>query len=802
MKDFNEMDLNETVKFLKTDINQGLSNDEVKKRQKEYGYNEVIEKKESEIKRIVKKFWGITPIMLEITMVFSFIIGSYLDGYIIGALLVVNAIIGYSQEEKASKAVELLKKKLQINTRVLREGKWDSIPARELVPGDILRLRAGDFVPADVKVASETELEIDQSALTGESLPVIKKINDILYSGSIVRRNEAKGIVIATGVKTYFGKTTELVRMARPKLHMEKITTKIVDYLLIIVIILISAMFIFSYLRHINIIDIIPLSLMLIVFAVPVALPAMFTVSMAVGSLEIAKKGILLTRLNAIEDAASMDTLCADKTGTLTMNKLTIKVTFPLGEFKENDLILFGALASEEANRDPIDMAFINEAKARNLNISSYKVKSFTPFDPSTRRTEVVVEKNGKEFKILKGAVNVLLEMCNEKNEEVLKKVEEYAGMGYRTLAIAISENEKCKFCGLVALNDPPRSDTKNLILELKNLGISVKMLTGDALPIAKEIGKEIGLGDKIVKSSDLKNLKNKDPITAANLAEESDGFAEIYPEDKYTIVKSLQAKNHIVGMTGDGVNDAPALKQAEVGIAVSNATDVAKGAASVVLTSEGLSNIVSLIKEGRMIYQRIVTWVLNKIIKTFEVAVFISLAFLITGYYVLSARDIVLFLFLIDFVTISISTDIERGSNKPEKWNISSLVKFSVTIGLFTVSDLFILLYLAINYFNLGKDIDSLQTFFFTAIMFLGLLTPLIVREKSHFWKTMPGRTLLISIIFDMVLVSILSIFGFGIIKPITLDELIFIIIYVFAFSFLVNDNVKILLSKLGFSR
>ncbi|MEM3277991.1 MAG: HAD-IC family P-type ATPase, partial [Thermoplasmata archaeon] len=390
-----ELDYKEVLSILKTSLEDGMTEEETKKRESEYGYNEILEKKQSAILSIAKKFWGITPWMLEIVIVFSLFIHNYIDAYIIAGLLIVNAIIGFTQEERATKAVEILRKKLQVNARVLRDKIWKVVPARELVPGDIVRVRAGDFVPADLKIASNNILKVDQSALTGESMPVDKKINDVLFSGSIIRRNEATAIVIKTGNKTYFGKTTELIKFAKPKLHMEEITTKIVDRLLIIVLTLIGAMFVVTYIRGLSLITVIPLALVLIVFAVPVALPAMFTVSMAFGSLEVSKKGVLLTRLSAIEDAASMDVVCADKTGTLTSNKLSISKTVELNGFSENDIILYGALASQEANQDAIDIAFISEAKARNLPISNFAVEKFTPFDPGLRRTEAEVEKDG-----------------------------------------------------------------------------------------------------------------------------------------------------------------------------------------------------------------------------------------------------------------------------------------------------------------------------------------------------------------------------------------------------------------------
>jgi len=782
---------------------EGLSTEEVNKKISEFGYNEIEEKKKSPLREFFKRFWGLTPWMLEITIVFSYLIHKMLDVYIIGGLLVVNAIIGYTQEEKASKAVELLKNSLQINSKVLRDGKWTTVKARNLVPGDIIRIRAGDFVPADVELLKGEELEIDQSALTGESLPVSKGIGDTVYSGSIVRKGECNAKVIATGKKTYYGKTTELVSIAKPKLHMEEVTAKIVNYLLLIVVMLLGIIFLFSYIRGDNLLNIVPLALMLIVFAVPVALPAMFTVSMAIGSMETARKGALVTRLNAMEDAATMDTLCADKTGTLTQNKLSVSEVIPLNNFSSEEVILYGYLASQEANNDPIDVAFINQAKNIKIQKDGIKIKDFKGFDPATRRTEASVSRNGKDIKVVKGAVDTILKLCkDQENRNILGKEEEIASHGHRIIAVAVSENDDFKIVGLVGLSDPPRPDTQESISELKALGISIKMLTGDAEPIAREISKDIGLGDRVVSGAKIKELKVKDPVKAANLAEESDVFAEIYPEDKYTIVKGLQAKEHIVGMTGDGINDAPALKRAEVGIAVSNATDVAKGAASVILTTEGLSNIVDLVKIGRTTYQRIVTWVLNKIVKTFQVAVFLAVGFIVTGYFLLSALDIILFLFLIDFVTISLSTDSMQGSKNPEKWDIRNLVKIGISLGAIQVTEMFILLFIAIRYLNLGNNINVLNTFFFAEIMFFGLLTPIIVRENNFFWKSRPGRTLTVSIIADMIVVSILSIYGFGIVAPISFIDYVVILSYGLLMNLLINDIFKVILRKVGLSR
>ncbi len=741
--------------------------------------------------------------MLELTMLLSFLLGNYLDVWVIGALLVVNAAIGFAQEQKASDAMETLRERLQVNARVLRDGGWQAIPAKELVPGDIVRVRAGDFVPADLKMIDGSNLGVDQSALTGESMVVEKKEDEILFSGATVKRGEANAVVVATGASTFFGTTTELLQTARPKLHMEEVTSKVARWLLVMVGALIALIMAWSYIEGLDLLQVLPLALVMVVFAVPVALPAMFTVSMAIGSLELAKKGVLVTRLSASEDAASMDILCADKTGTITSNKLSVTDVIAAEGFHDDDVIANGALASQEANQDPIDIAFISAANERNLVNNSYVQKRFVPFDPKTRRTEALLVSGRGEYRVMKGAAETVAQACglDLRGAGMEQKMNDFAARGYRTLAVAISGPDSAlRFCGLVALYDAPRPDSKKLIRELAELGVSVKMLTGDALPIAKEISNQIGLGDSLVRASDLKSETEKQPSKAIEIAEKSSGFAEIYPEDKYLIVKSLQAGGHITGMTGDGVNDAPALRQAEVGVAVSNATDVAKGAASAVLTDAGLSNIVGLIKVGRMIYQRIVTWTLSKIVKTFQVAVFIALAFFLTGYYVVSALDIILLLLFLDFVTISLSTDRVRWSRLPEKWNVTGLVKVGVLLGGVTVTELLGLLFLGLRYLGLSDDIGSLQTFSFAALFYLGIFTILIVRERGLFWNSSPSRTLMVALIADMVLVAGLVTVGIPGVAPIPLTSLALVFSYVAVFSLAVNDRVKhVLMVRFG---
>ena len=785
----------EALKALGSDPALGLSKDEVESRLSKHGWNEVPERKINPALRLARKFWGLTAWMLELTTFLSFLLKDYFDVYIIGALLIINAVIGFAQEQKASGAVEALRERLQINARVLRDGKWQTVSARGLVPGDIVRVRAGDFVPADLKIVEESQLGVDQSALTGESMTIEKMEDDVLFSGATVKRGETNAVVVATGANTYFGKTTELLQTARPKLHMEEITMNVVRWLLVMVGVLIALILAGSYIDGTNLLQVLPLVLVLIVFAVPVALPAMFTVSMAMGSLELAKKGVLVTRLSASEDAASMDILCADKTGTITSNRLSVTNVIAAEGFSDADVIVYGALASQEANQDPIDVSFISAARERNLLKESYIQKQFVPFDPKTRRTEALIVSGGKEYKVMKGAVEAVARACglDLRTAGIETKMNDLAARGYRTLAVAVSgPDSTLRFCGLVALYDVPRPDSKKLITELADLGVSVKMLTGDALPIAREISSQVGLGDSLVRASDLKNEMEKQPSRATEIAEESSGFAEICPEDKYLIVKSLQSGGHITGMTGDGVNDAPALRQAEVGIAVSNATDVAKGAASAVLTDEGLSNLVGLVEVGRMIYQRIVTWTVNKIVKTFEVAVFVAVAFLLTGYYVVSALDMVLLLFVVDFVTVSLSTDRVRWSRQPEKWNVTGLVKVGVLLGVFTVIELFGLFFLGLRYLGLSNETGSLQTFTFAALFYLGMFTVLIVRERGLFWDSAPSRTLMATMMADMMLVAVLVTVGIPGMTPIPLTSLALVFSYVLALSLVVNDRVK----------
>ncbi len=795
-EEFKELSYEKIFELLETS-EKGLSPEEAQKRQKEFGFNEIPEKKKSLIVLFFQKFWGLTAWMLEFTIILSIFLKHYLDAYFIGALLILNALLSFYQESKSSKAVEALKKQLAIKVRTLRN-QWVLIDARQVTIGDIIRIRSGDFVPADVKII-DGSIGVDQSALTGESQLIQKTTNDILYSGSIVKNGECTAVVVFIGNKTYFGKTTELVELAKPKLNIEHMITKVVKFLMVIVIGSLVLTFIVSYIRGENLFALLPLMLILLVSAIPVALPAMFTVSMALGSQQLSKHGILVTRLNASEDVASMTTLCADKTGTITENKLSLSKVKSTFNFKEDDVYIYGALCSMEANNDPIDLAFLNAAKDKSIDLSAYEQINFIPFDPKLKRTQSVVKINNEQLIITKGAYESICNVCpivDEKQKQELDSVvEEWAKNGYKTIAISIEKSGKIEFVGIAALYDPPRKDSSSFIKELKKLGVKIKMLTGDAKPIAQEIAKQVGIGDNITRPEIIRQAISTDAKKAYEIANQADGFCEVLPEDKFYIVKSLQSGNEIVGMTGDGVNDAPALKQAEVGIAVSNATDIAKKAASVVLLKEGLGTIVDLIKMGRIIHHRVLNWIVNKIVKTFQTVVFVCIAYLVTGKFVVSALDVVLLLFIIDFVTISFSTDNVRWSKKPEVFNIRPLVNVSVIIGILTVLESLFILYIADKNYQIFSNIHMLHSFGFGILLFFNIFNVFVIRERGHFWESMPSKTLLMSMIADVIVGALML--GFGIIVVKLPLELIVILIGYIVLASILNDFIKVFFTR-----
>ena len=791
----------DTLAALKVNPDTGLAHAEVDVRRKEHGYNEVAEQKEHPVRTFLGKFWGLSAWMLELIVVLSAVLRKYPDLAVVSTLLVVNAVVSFMQERRAAGVVETLRRRLQVSARVRRDASWQVIPARELVPGDIVRVRPGDIIPADVKLLTGA-LAVDQSALTGESKDAEKAPGAVLSSGSVVRRGEGNGVVMLTGAKTYFGRTTELVQQARPKLHIDAVMAKVVRWLFLVVGVLLAMVVIASFLRHTPLLEMIPLMLILFMSAIPLSLPVMFTVSMAVGSKELAKRGVLVTRLSAAEDAATMDVLCVDKTGTITMNQLAVTGVIPLENATEADVLLAGALASQEANQDPIDLAFLAAAKERHVfdNLPKVTPVSFAPFDAKNRRTEAVAEQNGQRLRVMKGAVETISQACGLQPPAITAleaRVSESALKGYRTLAVARGpETGVPALIGLVTLYDPPRPDAKQLIAELHDLGVPVKMLTGDALAVASEIARGVGLSN-IRPVADLKAAAPQVGNEAVDLLAGADGFAEVFPEDKYVVVKHLQAAGHVAGMTGDGVNDAPALRQAEVGIAVSTATDVAKGAASVVLTEPGLTNIVALVEQGRTIYQRILTYIINKISRTILKTAFVAIAFMVTGKFVMSSFAMLLLVFVTDVAKISLATDRVRSSRKPETWNIGPLITVSVVLGALMVAEALLVLWSGWSRCGLAANNNALYTFCFLTLLYFAAFSIVSARERRWFWATMPSNAVLVAVMAEVLVGTLLTRVGLPGLIPLPWSQTLAIFACAMVLCLLVNDAVKVAMIK-----
>jgi len=779
--------LADVLSELKVQVAIGLTDAEVLERRKMSGLNEVPEKKQSMTLMFLKHFWGLTAFMLEFTIAASLVLHKYIDVYLISGLMFFNATLGFIQELKAARTVKALKKSLQVFVRVLRNGQWLQTAGNQLVPGDIIRIRTGDFITADAKIINGTA-GADESALTGESKLINKNVGAILNAGSVIKNGECSAVVIATGIKTFFGKTAQLVQTAKPHMHMEDVVSNVVKILFSIVIIFLAITITISLLHGETFLSILPLLLILLISAVPIALPAMFTVGMAKGSQQLAAKGILVSRLSATEDAATLTTLCIDKTGTLTQNKLSVQEIVAANNFTAIDVVKYAVLVSIAANQDPIDLAFIQKAKDDKTDVSGYIQKSFTPFTAAIKRTEAVVEKDGKQFKIMKGAYNTIKELCKLQNPDFDKTVDTWATKGFKTIAVATTQNDVTNMVGIAALIDPPIADSAQMIAKIKELGIKVKMLTGDALPIAKEIAIQVGIGSDI----DAADVLRKDTADTYNTIIAHNGFAEVLPEDKFNIVKTLQQHHEITGMTGDGVNDAPALKQAEVGIAVMSATDVAKQAASVILLHEGLESIISLITVGRTIHHRIANWVVSKISKTLFTVVFVCSAYMITGQFVVNAFDMVFLLFIIDFVSLTFSTDTVSSSPKPESWGIKPLIKQGFILGGLGIAEAFIWLFVGKQYFGIVR-LHELHSFGFAILFFTGIFNILVVRTPGRFYKQPIGKLLLWAIIADLVLALCIlktGLFGFSVLSTLVIGSSV---LYFLLCSFLINDWIKV---------
>lgn len=769
---------------------RGLSDDEARDRLVRDGANEVPEQPQHTLRRFLARFWGLSAWMLELIAALSLALHKSFDAGVALALLLLNAVLGTLQERRASAAVRALRQRLQVTARVLRSGAWRGLPARELVTGDLIRLRAGDLVPADA-VVLDGEVGVDQSALTGESQEVSRAVNERLVSASVIRRGEATALVVATGAKTLFGRTTQLVETARAKLHVEEVAARLVKWMFVIVGACVLLALALAGVRGLPIVDVAPLALVLLMGAVPVAFPVVVTVSAALGSMELGRHGALVTRLSAIEDAATMDVLCIDKTGTLTKNELAVAGVAPRPGFTDDDVVQTAALASNAANQDPIDLGVLRAAEARGLPAGEPALE-FIPFSPATRRTEALVEHGGRRVRAVKGALRTVASLAGIEPTALAPleaRAETEAQRGVRTLAVARGDpGGALALVGLLFLQDPPRPDARRLLDALRELGIHVKMLTGDALPVAREVARALGLAN-VVRAPELRS----DARDAA-LAD-ADGIAEVFPEDKLRVVKGQQASGHVVGMTGDGVNDAPALRQAEVGIAVASGTDVAKGAAAIVLTTEGLAAIVELVRIGRMIYQRVLTWIVNKVSRTILKTGYVVVAFLATGRFVISALGVVLLVFMTDFVKIALSTDRVRPSPAPETWRIERQVRVGVVLGALMLVEALALLAVAMRDGALAGG--QLHTFSFLVLLYFAIGSLVSVRERRAFFRSRPSTVLAVALAADALVGSTFGVLGFGDLAPLPPTKLALAGAWAFACTLGPNDAVKVLLQR-----
>jgi len=762
-KSLKDLPTAEVIKRLGTSAD-GLKGKEAQQRLEKYGYNEIEEEKVNPILKFLSYFWGPIPIMIMVAAILSGVLRHWPDVGVILALLFMNAVVGFREEHQADSAIAALKKELALKARVKRDGEWKGIPARELVPGDLVRLRIGDIIPADARLMEGDPVQVDQSALTGESLPVEHKSGDAVFSGSILKQGEIDAVVYATAKDTYYGKTAELVKSAETRSHLQRAIIKIADYLLIIAAVLAVLIIGIALSRHDPLLQVLQFVLVLTIAAVPVAMPAVLSVTMALGAKMLAAKQAIVTKLTAVEEVAGIDILCSDKTGTLTQSKLTPGEPFILGNVKAEEVILAGALASREEDQDPIDLAVLSGVKDAKV-LKSYQIAHFQPFDPVHKRTEAEVKgPDGKTFKVTKGAPQVILALDPNSKKiqpEVDKAVNEFASRGFRSLGVARADGkDKWQLIGIIPLFDPLREDSKETIDTAQNMGLKVKMVTGDQVAIAKEIGRQLGLGTNIIDASLFDETKAHQAGQLAEAIEKADGFAQVFPEHKYHIVDVLQQRGHIVGMTGDGVNDAPALKKADAGIAVSGATDAARAAASIVLLTPGLSVIIDAIKEARKIFQRMLNYSIYRIAETVALLGFLTIAIILFRVYPVTAIMIVLLVILNDGAILSIAYDNVRYSDKPEVWNLRLVLGIATILGAFAMIRSFGIFYLGNSVFNLSPDV--VMTLVYLNLSIGGHLTVFAARTRGPFWTIKPAPILLMAVIGTQIAATFIAVYGF----------------------------------------
>ncbi|MDR2215303.1 MAG: plasma-membrane proton-efflux P-type ATPase, partial [Nevskiaceae bacterium] len=768
----------------------GLSQQQAAALLAEHGENALVEHHTSAARKLASYFWGPIPWMIEAAAILAAVVHHWQEFSIIIAMLLLNAGVGFWQEFKADNAIQALKQNLALQARVLRDGAWQDIAARLLVPGDVILVRLGNIIPADARLIGGDYLSVDQSSLTGESLPVDKKIGDVIYSGSIAKLGEMQALVTATGMNTYFGKTAALVQSAGAVSHFQRAVLKIGNFLILSTLGLVALMLVVALFRHDPLTDTLLFALILTVAAIPVALPAVLSVTMAAGAERLAKLQAIVSRLVAIEELAGVDVLCCDKTGTLTQNRLTVGDAMLFEAHTAQELLLAAALASRREGGDAIDTAVL-AAIGDDPMLARCITKTFLPFDPVRKRIEATIEEGARTFAVAKGApqaIESLTYLNAEQSSRLRKAVAQFGAKGLRTIAVARRDGDAWRFLGLLPLFDPPREDAKHTITTARAMGLSIKMITGDHEAIGQQIAGALGLGQNIM-PADAALPKDAQDFDGQAI-EAADGFARVFPEHKFKIVKALQTRGHIVGMTGDGVNDAPALKQADVGIAVSGASDAAHAAADVVLTAPGLSVITAAIEEARRIFERMTSYAIFRISETIRLLLFMTLSILLFNFYPVTAVMIVMLALLNDLPIMMIAYDNAPVAEAPVRWDMPLTLTIACVLGLLGVTSSFVLFWIAENHLHLPRP--QVQTLIFLKLLVAGHMTIYLTRNRGAFWqRPWPSWKLVLACESTQVLGTLAAVYGWFI-TPIGWREALLVWAYALVW-FLFNNGVKV---------
>ncbi|MGA8219505.1 MAG: plasma-membrane proton-efflux P-type ATPase [Solirubrobacterales bacterium] len=738
-------------------LDRGLSSEQASARLERYGPNALEEHRRNALLELLSHFWSPIAWMIEVALVLTAVTARWADFGIIFALLLLNGLVGFWEEHQAAHAIEALKEQLAKRARVKRDGEWAELPAEEIAPGDLIAVERGDVIPAD-GVILENAADTDESALTGESLPVEKGPGEGVYSGTIVSRGSPQVRVIATGNATEFGRTAELTGEQGPQSHFQEAIFRISRYLIAIALSLVAVIVAVSLLRGTSLATTLEFALVVTIASIPVALPAVLSVTMAVGARYLAQHEAVVSHLPAVEEMSGVDVLCSDKTGTITKNQLAIADVTPVAEDTDRDDVLAqAALTAARDSQDPIDRAIISTL-GRQPEYA--EVLEFEPFDADRKRAEARVrDAGGRQYRVAKGAVQAILDLpgaATGEAERVSEATTAFARKGYRALAVARGDDEGWRVTGVLAIQDPPRDDSRETLRQASELGLDVKMVTGDRVEIAREIAHEVGMGDEVLESSAIEALEGDE---LASKVEEADGFAQVVPEDKYRIVRALQTRGHIVGMTGDGVNDAPALSRADAGIAVSGATDAARAAADIVLLSAGLSVIIEAIHRAREVFRRMTNYAIYRITETIRVVFFVTVSIVAFNFFPVTPIQIVLLAILNDAAILTIAYDRVIASPWPESWDLREVLSIATVLGLVGVVESFSLVAIAVGVLDIGHA--EIQTLIYLKLSVAGHLTLFVARTRGPLWSHRPALVLLIAVIGTQALATLIAALG-----------------------------------------